>query len=127
MRSITVEWLVKQFLSQRIDHHISRSRIERNYLFSSGRRRNRCQVGNATNILQYPPALGIREHYVVQQRNQRCTLPANSHIRGTKIRNHWNPKRTRNHSRFACLPCASEPPSGIGFWTCLMKQRLSLG
>ena len=58
-----------------------------NAITLSGRRArgNRRQVGDAADILQHAPALRIRKQHIIEQRNQRRTLSAGSHIRRTKI------------------------------------------
>ena len=51
----------EQLLGEGIDHHVSRSRIERHHFRGQSSGWNSCEVRDAADILKNPPALRMRE------------------------------------------------------------------
>src|SRR5271155_2615604 len=97
-------------LHQRINDHVPRPGIEREYILGPRAKRNHGDVSNSSNVQSHTPQLPIPVQQIIHKRHQRRPLPARGHIRRTKIRNRRDSSARRNNARLTDLQSGSHPP-----------------
>ncbi len=122
--TIPIEALPEKLLRQRVGDHVPRASVEGNHFIRIRARGNRSQVRDAADVLQHPSMFHVGEQHVIQQWNQRRSLAACHHVRGSKVRNHGNSSRCSNHRCLSELPCAGEAPPRINLRARLMIKSL---
>ena len=68
-----------------IDDHVARSGIERDHLFRPAVRRNGGDVCNSAYVQRNTPEFGIDVQQIIDERNERRSFAAGSHVARTEI------------------------------------------
>ena len=107
-----------------IDQHVARAAIKGDALRPPPGRWNIGQVGYAADIYADHAATVRRKKYPVKVRHQGRPLPAQGHIRRTKITHHRNTGQRRQHRGVSGLPGGTDAYAGPLRLLRLMPQGL---
>ena len=112
---------------QRINHHVSRPGIEREYIFKRRARGNHGDVRNPADIQRgaTDPRVPIKQE--IDKRYERRALSSRGHIRRTKISDRRNSGAPGDHRRIANLQRRGDAPPRKCSRPSLMKNGLPVG
>src|SRR6266571_3914686 len=115
-----------EMLHERVDEHVGGTGVEGEDLRWLSGGGNHCDICDAAEIEGDAAEFGVAIEKVVDVGNERSTLAAEGHVRGTKVRDGGDAGAGGDDRGFADLQRGGGWRAEIRSWADLMKDRLAM-